>query len=227
MMRRRLSCIALWAATVAGPALAQVSISGYPDSVRAYDYREVAMLPNYCKFTQEFRDKIPEGGDAEMVARWYGYLGETFHHMHHYCWGLMKTNRGLLLARNSRTRNFYVADAITEFDYVIERAPRDFILLPEILTRKGMNMIQLGMGPQAVAQFEQAVELKPDYWPPYVSISDFYASVGERTKAIEAIDRGLKAAPDAAALVRRRADLLAGKAVRSAGDGSASKSAER
>jgi tetratricopeptide (TPR) repeat protein len=139
----------------------------------------------------------------------------------------MKTNRGLLLARNSKTRDFYVADAINEFDYVIERSPRDFILLPEILTRKGMNMIQLGMGPQAVAQFEQAVELKPDYWPPYVSIADFYAGVGERAKAIEVLERGLKAAPDAAALIRRRADLLAGKPVRSSGDGTASKPTAR
>lgn len=208
------------------PAAAQVSVPGYPNNVRAYDAREVALLPTYCKFTQEFRDKLPEGRDKGMVARWYAYLGDTFDHTHHYCWGLMKTNRGMLLARDSKARNFYLSDAIGEFDYVIERAQRDFILLPEILTRKGSNLILLGNGPQAIAQFEQSIDIKPDYWPPYAQISDYYVSVGDRAKAIEVVERGLKNAPDAAALIRRRADLQSGKASRSA-DGPGTSAGDR
>src|SRR5215471_8671749 len=48
-------------------------VPGYPDDVMAYDPREVAMLPAYCKYTQDFRDKVPGGADPSMIARWQGF----------------------------------------------------------------------------------------------------------------------------------------------------------
>ena len=66
--------------------------------------------------------------------------------MHHYCWGLMKLNRALYLARTEQARSFYFRDAILEFDYVLERSPENFILRPEILTKKGQSLIRLGRG---------------------------------------------------------------------------------
>ena len=76
------------------PTYAQNITPGYPASVTAYDPREVAMLPRYCAYTQSFRDHVPGGNNPAEIQRWYSILGETFHAMHHYCFGLMKTNRG-------------------------------------------------------------------------------------------------------------------------------------
>ena len=129
-----ISILALGVILAAGvPTDAQDITPGYPASVNAFDPREVAMLPRYCTYTQMFRDYVPGGNNPAEIQRWYSILGETFHAMHHYCLGLMKTNRGLILARDEQWRRFYLKDAIVEFDYVIDRAPPDYVLLPEIL----------------------------------------------------------------------------------------------
>lgn len=206
----RLSRMALVVSLFGLHALAHgqgISIPGYPTDVRAYDSREVAMLPAYCKHTQEFRERVPGGADGAAIEHWKAVLGATYEAMHHYCWGLMKTNRGMLLARSRQAREFYLGDAIQEFNYVIQRAPDEFILLPEILTRKGENLIRLGRGPLGVVELERASALKPDYWPPYTHLSDYYVSLGEPGKARETLERGLVHSPDAKALKRRLGEL--------------------
>jgi hypothetical protein len=181
-----------------------------PSSINAYDPREVALLPRFCKFTQIFRDRVPGGNDPQELEQWRSLIGPRFESLHHYCWGLMKTNRAMLMVHDGRLREFYLLDAIGEYDFVLERAPDEFILLPEILTKKGENLVRLGRGPTAVLQFERAIALKPDYWPPFAQLSDYYRELGDARKAREALVRGLSSAPDAPALKRRLAELDAG-----------------
>ena len=187
-----------------------LDVPGYPPTIDGYDPREVAMLPKFCTFTQIFRDHVPGGSDRNELERWTAIMGATFNNMHHYCWGLMKTNRALFLVRDVDRRQFYLRDSITEFDYVIRGAPDDFILLPEILTKKGENLIRLRKGPLGIYALQRAAELKPDYWPPYAQMSDYYKSTGELEKARETLERGLSFVPDAQALLRRAAELKAG-----------------
>lgn len=193
----------LWPST---PVHCQV-VSGYPQDIGAYDVREVAMLPRYCIYTQYFRDKVPGGSDQATIDGWYAQLGTAFHAMHHYCWGIMKTNRAVLLTSDRVTRQFYLSDSIGEFDYVIEHVPPDFVLLPEILAKKGENLIRLGRGSAAIAELQKATELKPDYWPPYAHMSDYFKEVGDKARAREVLQAGLRSAPDAAALQNRLAQL--------------------
>jgi tetratricopeptide (TPR) repeat protein len=181
-------------------------IPGYPP-VEAFDAREVAMLPPYCKHTFYFRDKVPGGGSAEQLARWRSVLGPPFENLHHYCLGIMKTNRAVLLARDAQVRQFYLNDSLHEFDFVIDRSPDSFILLPEILNKKGENLVRLNKGPQAVLQFERAVALRPDFWPPFANLSDYYKELGEVPKARESLERGLVGSPGATALTRRLKEL--------------------
>ena len=185
----------------------ELQIPGYPRAVEAYDPREVAMLPRYCIYTQSFRDKVPGGNEQAVIDGWYERLGPTFHALHHYCLGLMKTNRAVLLTLDPIARRFYLADSIIEFDYVITRAADDFLLLPEILTKKAENLVLLGKGPLAVFEFERAIEIKSDYWPPYAYLSDYYKQAGNTKKARELLDAGLAQVPDAKGLQRRLAEL--------------------
>lgn len=186
-------------------AHAQAPIPGYPDNWDAFDPRELAMLPSYCKHTQVFRERVP--GDPEERERWIAYFGPGYLHLHHYCWGLMKTHRGALLARTRESRIFYLSDALGEFDYVLQRVPPDFVLLPEIRTRKAENLILLGRGPTAVVELMRAIETKADYWPAYAKLADYYKDTGDTAKAREILKQGIAAAPDAAALQRRLEDL--------------------
>src|SRR5206468_1439919 len=104
----------------------------------------------------------------------YDLMGPGFHAMHHYCNGLIDTNRAMLLATSARVRTFYLGASITEFDYVIRNSPPDFIMLPEILTKKGENLLRLGNIALGIPTLEQAMQAKPDYWPPYAAMSDHY-----------------------------------------------------
>jgi tetratricopeptide (TPR) repeat protein len=206
---RLIRAVAVTAGLLSFAGISAQEVPGYPRNIRAYDPREVAMLPGYCIHTQDFRERVPGGGDRQQIERWTLSLGEEFNHLHHYCWGLMNQNRAKLLARDSRTRDYYWAESVQEFDYVITHARAGFVLLPEILTRKGEALIRLGQGPKALLDLERAAELKPDYWPAYAAISDYYKELGQIEKAREALDRGLSFAPDSKGLRRRLAELEA------------------
>jgi len=182
---------------------------GYPEQVEAMDSREVAMLPRYCPYTQVFRDRVPGGNNAAEIHRWSNTIGPVFYAMHHYCVGLMKTNRALLIARTPQYKKFYLESSLEEFDYVIRHATSDFVLLPEILTKKGENLIRLGRASSAVLELLRAIELKPDYWPPYAVLSDHYKSTGNVDKAREVLEKGLSLSPDVKALKTRLAELRA------------------
>ena len=182
-------------------------VPGFPTNIDAYDPREVAMLPSFCIYTQLFRARVPGGDDPNQIARWHSVFGDMFQHLHHYCWGLMKTNRGVVLARDRSVKDFYLRNSLEEFDYVIVRSPPTFILLPEILSKRGENLVRLGKGPVALLDFERAIELKPDYWPPYAHMSDYYKGTKEMAKARETLEKGLSFSPEAPALRRRLAEL--------------------
>lgn len=187
---------------------------GYPDSVEDYDAREVAMLPAYCKYTALFSAKVPGGNNVAEMNRWREELGDTFRALHHYCWGLMKTNRAHYLARTKQLKTFYLNSSVNEFDYVLQRAPADFVLLPEILTKKGENMLELG-NRNGIAELERAIQIKPDYWPPYAALADFYERVKDRADAVDILEKGLAAAPGTKALQRRLTELKSGQALTS------------
>ena len=198
------SGVLLWATL---PAAAQNIAPGYPGLVTAYDAREVARLPRYCIYTQDFRAKVPGGNNQQHIDYWYSTMGQTFHAMHHYCWGLMKVNRALYLSRDANTRNFYLIDSVNEFNYVLNHAPDDFVLLPEILTKKGQSLILAGRGALGVVELERAISLKPDYWPPYLHLSDYYRGVGNKAKAREVLQAALEKSPDVKTLQQSLAEL--------------------
>lgn len=174
-----------------------------------YDAREVRLLPPYCKYTQLFRDRVPGGKDPAEIERWSALMGNTFIHMHHYCWGLMNGNRAMLFSRTDQDRTHNLYQSVKEFDYVIDKAPPDFAYLPEIVTKKGENLIKLGKGPEGVGELRRAIEIKPSYWPAYAAMSDYFKDNGDPKRAREWLEKGLAAVPNARALTRRLDELNA------------------
>jgi tetratricopeptide (TPR) repeat protein len=184
---------------------------------RQHDPKLAAMLPPYCKYTQDYRENVPGGNDPKQIEHWTSVMGaENFLHLHHYCYGLDNTNRALYFSSTKQARTFELSNAVREFDYVLARVKPDFALLPEILTRRGENLLRLGNGPQGLLDLNRAIELKPDHWPPYAALSDYYKSLGDVASAREWAKKGLAAAPGTRALQRRLAELDNPKAGRSA-----------
>lgn len=190
-----------------GALTCAADIPGYPPTVEGYDSREVALLPRFCIYTQLFRDKVPGGNNPAQFERLLKKMGPGFMHMHHYCWGLMRTNRALLLARTPQDRDSNLRYSINEFDYVVRNAPPNFVMLPEVLTKRGENLILLNRVNAGLVDLHHAIKLKADHWPAYAAISDYYKASGERDKAREWLEKGLAAAPNARALTERLAKL--------------------
>jgi len=168
---------------------------------------DMDMAPRYCMYTNLFRGVVPGGNNPAEIERWHSVMGETFIHMHHYCAALIETNRALFTSRSRKERLFYLDHSIYEFDYVIRNAAPDFKLLPEIFTKKGENLIRLDKGGQGIAELQRAIVLKPDYWPPYAYISDYFKEAGDIASAREWLEKGLSASPNTKALTQRLAEL--------------------
>jgi tetratricopeptide (TPR) repeat protein len=170
--------------------------------------RDRALLPEYCKYTpgERLRAGTPGGNAQSEIERWSRIMGPPFSGLHHYCWGLMATNKAMV-ARTRQQRLHLLETSIREFDYVLQRATRDFVLLPEILTKKGHNLVRLDDAARAIPELQRAIEVKPDYWPPYTVLSDYFRDVGDTAKARQWLERGLAVAPDVTALKRRLAEL--------------------
>jgi tetratricopeptide (TPR) repeat protein len=185
------------------------------DLASTYDPKEIYMLPVYCKYTPIFRDRVPGGNDIAQINRYNSTWGEPqFRHMHHYCRGLMASNRAAFLSRTPQDRGHNWAISINEFDYVIPRMPEGFPLLPEMHTKKAESLIRLDRGSEAVHELRRATEIKPNYWPAYATMSDYYKEKGNPAAAREWLEKGLSAAPDAKVLKQRLAELDAAKGKR-------------
>jgi len=174
---------------------------------RTFEPELVYLLPVYCRYTQVFRKRLAGGDNAAEIKRWTRKMGDVFIHMHHYCFGLMDQKRALFLSETPQERTHNLGISISEFDYVIQRAPQEFYLLPEILTKKGESLTKLGRGGAAALEFQQAIRLKPDYWQAYAGMSDHYRVSGDIEKARQWLRDGLAAAPAAQGLRRKLAEL--------------------
>lgn len=174
-----------------------------------YDPKQLALLPPYCKYTQVYRDKVAGADDATQIQRWTDIMGgrQNYIHMHHFCWALEATNRALYFSSSKLERDRELTASLEDFDYVIARVTPDFVLLPEMLTKRGENLLRLGNGPRGLQDLTRAIELKPDHWPPYAALSDYYKALGDLQSAREWAEKGLAAAPGTKALQRRLTDL--------------------
>ncbi len=200
LVRRYFAAAGLTAALLAPADAIGASAADYPA-------RDMALLPPYCKYEPVIRDNVPGGQDPVQTQKWQSILGYMWQHLHHYCWGLQQTNYAMLFAPNEHERKAYLQYSLPNFDYVIKYMKPDYVLLPEVLTKKGENLIRLGRAAEAMAPLQRAIEVKPDYWPPYAALADYYKEAGAPAKAREWLEKGLAAAPGTPALTRRLTEL--------------------
>ncbi len=143
-------------------------------------------------------------------------MGGGMEHIHHYCRGLAHTAHALFTAKTPQERTWALGYSIGEFDYMLHNAGlgKEFKLMPEVLKNKGENLIRLGKFTEALPVLLRAIEMKPDYWPPYVVLSDYYKDSGDLAKAREWLDKALAIAPESKTLRARQAALGGGKGAR-------------
>jgi tetratricopeptide (TPR) repeat protein len=169
--------------------------------------KEMFMLPEYCRYTQDFRDHVAGGNNRVEIERWTNLMGESFIHMHHYCYALQAVNRASFMSRTEQERIHNLSTSVRECDYVIHNTPADFSMLPDIFTTKGQSLLKMGSVGQGVLELQRAIDMKPDHWPAYAAIGDYYKEAGQIEKAREWLEKGLAAAPNTRPLMRRLSGL--------------------
>ena len=170
----------------AGQALAEK-----PENVTS---GEMAMLPSYCVDTQTF-------GDGTRISYWVGIMGKGFMGLHHYCWGLLALGRAQNTVMPQQTRRHILTYAINDFNFTLKNAAADFVLAPEIYTRRGDIQLMLSDPVAAYESFERARELKPDYWPAYSRWADVLIKANQKVEAKKLVKVGLQYAPGSKVLL--------------------------
>lgn len=161
---------------------------------------EMALIPPYCLDTQGFKYGDAYSNTSPRAGHWVGLMGKSFWHMHHYCWALLNMRRADLVARSAQERKGLRGEAVGDIEYVIKNSPRNFVLLPEILTTLGGVQILQANASAAADAFQQARDLKPDYWPAYSDWAQFLIKSGQKAQAKQLVKTGLEHVPDAKVL---------------------------
>jgi len=165
-----------------------------------FEAQEVAALPAYCRSHPYMilydASRVINKAESE---RWKAIIGaHPYQGLHHYCWAQALSNRARLLSKTKTERLRWLGASIGDFDYILNHTRgQPFVLTPEILYRKGENLLDLGRVSEGLASLQQAMQVKPDYWPPYAMVAEYYQKAGDLAKAREYVAKGLSVAPDA------------------------------
>ncbi len=173
-----------------------ITRAGGPEDITA---EEMMLIPRYCSYAQGF----PNHGHPE-ARNWAARLGqESFHDIHHYCWGRINLLRATRSSTPRQLRDHLLATVISDYVYVIrnaERGYKNFVLLPEILTGKGQAELLLSRVQDANKSFAQARTMNPEYWPAYSAWAEFLMYAGKKAEARMLVKSGLEFSPNARTL---------------------------
>jgi len=170
---------------------------------------ELRLLPDYCEIHPNLDAAGSFASDkAESPERkkWEAFFGNSFPHMHHYCWALNWINRAHK-SEVQENRDAYYETAIGDLQYIISRADPSMALLPEIYVQMGLLLIQRNKHSEAVKAYLDAIQTMPTYVPAYSALSDYYCELGNVEEARNILSRGLQQVPGSKILKRRISEV--------------------
>jgi tetratricopeptide (TPR) repeat protein len=126
-------------------------------------------------------------------------MGKTFWSMHHFCWALIHQQRANLAGTSAQERAYRHRKACDDIYFVInyakERGEGNFVMMPELYYRCGDAYAQIDDYAAAIGEFDKALRVKQDYWPPYDGKAQILDKLGKRKEAREVLEQGLRAIP--------------------------------
>ncbi len=157
---------------------------------------EMALLPDYCVDVQGFKYGDASWNTSPRASYWVARMGPTFWHQHHYCWALIKKHRAMEPGVPPQVRNGRISNAIGDLEYVVRNAAPGFPLLPEVFYRIGEFQLLIDNQTAAKEALDNAVRLKPNYWPAYLLWADELVKVKLTREATAHLELGLRQSPN-------------------------------
>lgn len=167
---------------------------------------ELAMLPPYCTVFYGKNVGLPDSASSSLRDT----VPPGCPSLHHYCDAL----KAMIRVDGNRAESAYwLGVGVQTLKGIVadERwvncsvKPEAHVNFGKALLRQGKSMG--AQSAQAESQFKQALVLRPDYVPAYYALSDYYAGLGQKKKALDVVEDGLRHAPDSNGLLRRFTEL--------------------
>lgn len=155
------------------------------------DISELALLPTYCRGTQQIRTI---SGDTKPLEEYVAIYGEAFLHLQHYCWALSGENK-LPKMRDENQRQSERISILGNIQYVLDRSPLNFSLLPEMYISKARILFKMDRDVEAIGVLFKLTQLRPDYGPAYDQLGDYYQRIGDKRSAIATYEQGILNSP--------------------------------
>ncbi|CAH1202348.1 Tetratricopeptide repeat-containing protein [Candidatus Nitrotoga sp. BS] len=156
---------------------------------------EISILPRICQAKLNF--------NPATDRQYPGKVGPDWQHFHHYCYALVFFNRYKGSFSNKSDQQFYFQSAIGEFEYIFEHSSPTFWMRPEMHVQKGKLFAAVKRNFEAESEFQQALQINPNYVQAYVALSYFYKNTGQKSKYITALEQALQLAPNSKSMQRR------------------------
>lgn len=160
-------------------------------------------LPAYCKGTASVREVSQ---DKTPFSEYIKKYGDSYKHLHHYCWALLSEKIAL---QNPSNAKFQLNIAIRDIDYFLRNNNNQkFVFLPEIYTTKARIYFKLENNFDAVLNLKKSIEAKPNYIPAITRLADHYILEGNIHEAIRIIETGLLYSPNSNTLKKKLTELI-------------------
>lgn len=181
--------------------------------------KDFLYLPKICECTWDgpYSDRFDWGIDSfkdlkghpkyHNLYKYWRAIGPDLQHMHHYCRGLKKIHESTFNCLDQTCRERKLAQAVNEFDYVLNHSTKNFKLRAKILFEKGNLLFTIGKRFEAVKAWNGVLKLRPDLIAAYLCLSKAYISFQRKDLAIRLIKKGIKMNPNSKILKKELAKL--------------------
>lgn len=177
--------------------------SGIAAADQVENQAELALLPAFCRGTQQIRTI---SHDPKPIEEYMAMYGKPYYHLHHYCWALNTENKAERIS-DRYLRESKLSYALTDIQYSLDHSDPDFVFLPEMYNTQARILFTLRRDAEAVVALNKAIEAKPDYVPAYLRLSDYFVDKGNKAEAIKILEQGIDYTEKANALIKRLAKL--------------------
>lgn len=154
---------------------------------------ELALVAPYCIDTMGWKYGDAYSNTSPRAPYWVGQMGKSFWAMHHYCVAILNLRRVHRFPR-AQWPGRYV-EVLDDLQYVVRNSTRDFVMLPEVLSRIGEVELLRGNPAAAAEAFDRARHQRPDYAPAYTHWAQALEKLGQRKEAMSLLREGLSHAP--------------------------------
>lgn len=143
-------------------------------------------LPLFC------RAKTTQQHDRKIQDAWTLKYGPAWQHMHHFCFGSKALNLSYRYFNSKEKRRYFSAQAVKEFDYVLDNTGPSFSLRTELMIQRGRALTISQSYDDAKQSFEEALKLDPRSVDAWVALSDMYSQIGKDAEAIKVLEQAIQ-----------------------------------